>query len=387
MSLSTRYLRNFTLAVGAALTLSACGLFGNDSRYEPVDLTEYQATITPVIHWTASIGKGSGYGFTPVVEGNNVFAATPDGKVSRLNVDTGAIIWQRDLDKDLASGVGVGEGVVAVTTKDGQVVLLDANNGNQRWEVRSSTVATTPPMIANGAVVVRADDFRVQGLNIADGSLLWSYVRAQAELALKAHSRMVSAGESTVLVALPVGRVVALNTQTGRPLWELLASTVKGPSDLDSVADVVGAPIVTGNDICLASYQGNVLCYGVTAKGAQARWSQPFSTATGVDATQSSVLSAGVDGTVTSFSRQDGQVLWSDKTLRNRGLSNPIAYDNHVVVADYEGYAHFYDFNSGALQGRISLGDSEPVVSPLVATPKGILAQTGDGDLVLFGAK
>lgn len=387
MSFSSRRIRSFAITIGAALALSACGLLGNDSRYEPVDLTEYQATVTPVIHWTASIGKGSGYGFAPVVADNNVFAATPDGKVTRLNLDTGTVIWQRDLSKDLAAGVGVGDGAVAVTTKDGQVVLLEANNGNQRWAVHVSTVATTPPTIVNGVVIVRADDYRVQGLNITDGSLQWSYVRTQAELALKAYSRMTFTDASTVLVALPVGRVVALNTQTGRPLWELSASTVRGPGELDSVTDVVGSPIVNGNDICLASYQGKVLCYGLTERGAQVRWAQPFSTATGIDVAQAGVLSAGVDGTVSRFSRQDGQVLWSDKTLRNRGLSNPIVYNDHVVVADYEGYAHFYDFNSGKLQGRISLGDSKPVVSPLVATSKGILAQTGDGRLVLFGAK
>lgn len=385
--MKVRTLRGFALALGATLTLSACGLFSNESRYQPVDLTEYQAQVQPQIAWTVSIGSGSGHGFTPVFAQGSIFAATPDGQVVRVNAATGAVEWRAKLNKALAGGVGVGEGLVAVTTRDGQVQVLDANNGETRWSSRTSTISTTPPVIGSGVVIVRGDDFRIQGFNVADGTLVWSYVRTNPEMSLKTNSRMVFADARTVLAAVPAGRLVALDVTNGRLAWEVLAATVKGPTDLDSVTDVVGQPILYGNEVCLGSYQGNVVCYKLTPQGPSLSWAQPFSSAVGVDASPNAVVSAAIDGTVTLFARQNGQAVWSDRTLANRGLSNPIVFNNHVIVADYEGYAHFFDFNSGNLLGRISLGDSDPVVSPLITTPNGVVAQTGDGDLVLFGAK
>lgn len=374
------------LSLGAALALSACGLFSNDSRYEPVSLTEYQQTVTGSIAWSANIGRGSGYGFAPVVTSDSVFAATPDGSVARVNVSTGAIMWRVDVKQDLAGGVGVGDGVVAVTTRNGQVIALDAQNGQQVWSARTSTIASTPPVVGNGVVVVRADDYRVQAYNVSTGVLLWSYVRTNPELALKTTSRMVML-PGVVAVAVPSGRLIGLNITNGRPVWELIAASVRGPTDLDSVTDVVGMPILTGADACMASYQGNILCYSMSQRGPQLRWAQNFSSSVGVDLTESAVLGAAIDGHVNAYGRANGEPLWSNQTLKNRGLTNPIAYGNNVVVADYEGYAHFFNFTNGELQGRLSLGSSDPVLSPLVAAPNGIVAQTGNGSLVLFGVK
>lgn len=379
-------LKTLCLSLGAALTLSACGMFSNDSRYEPVDLTEYQQTAVASIAWSTNIGSGSGYGFAPMVTTDSVFAATPDGSVARVNSSTGATLWRVSLEQELAGGVGVGDGIVAVTTRNGQVIALDAQNGTQLWSSRTSTIASTPPVVGNGVVVVRADDYRVQAYNVNDGALLWGYVRTNPELALKTTSRMVML-PGAVAVAVPSGRLVGLNISNGRPIWELVAATVRGPTDLDSVTDVVGMPILAANDACLASYQGNVLCYNMSQAGPQLRWAQPFSSSVGVDLTDSAVLAASIDGQVNAYSRANGEPVWSNHELKNRGLTNPIAYRNYVVVADYEGYAHFLNFANGELQGRISLGDSDPVVSPLVVAPNGIVAQTGDGDLVLFGAQ
>ncbi|NOL49610.1 outer membrane protein assembly factor BamB [Pelistega europaea] len=380
-------LKRFALTVGAVLSLSACGMFSNDSRYEPVDLTEYTATVQPGVIWSSAIGSGSGYGFAPALSANSVFAATPDGSVVRLNAATGATEWRVKLDKELAGGVGVGEGLVAVTTRDGFVIVLDEANGQKRWESRTSTIARTPPVVGNGVVIVRADDFRVQAYKVADGSLSWSYVRTNPDLSLKTNTRMLLVDAQTVLVAVPTGRLVAINTSNGRVMQEMFSAVAKGPMDLDSVTDVVGQPVVYGNDICFASYQGNVVCYQITHQGLVRRWSQPFSTSVGVDGTANAVIGAAIDGTVEVFARQDGSVVWKDQTLKNRGLTNPVVFNNHVVVADYEGYAHFYDFNTGKLEGRVSLGDSDPVVSPLLVTSVGVIAQTGDGKLVLFGVK
>ena len=62
-------------------------------------------------------------------------------------------------------------------------------------------------------------------------------------------------------------------------------------------------------------------------------------------------------------------------------------FNNKIYVGDYEGYVHFYEPTTGQLQGRMSVGDSRAIRSPLMATPYGVLVQTGGGRLVMLGAQ
>lgn len=377
-------LKGSVLALAVA-AIGGCSLFSNESRFEPVDLTEYAQQVSGFTVWSTNIGSGSGYGFAPALFGESVYAATPDGSVIKANLSNGGIQWRIKLDEELAAGVGTDGNIAVVTTKKGKVIALDAS-GNELWTANASTVASTPAAISNGIVVVRADDYRVQGFSATNGELLWSYLRTNPDMALKANSRMLIAGNQ-VLVGVPTGRLVSLDLQTGMPNWDILAATVKGPTDLDSVTDVVGLPLLSGNALCLATYQGNVGCYAVSAKGAQPVWAQPFSSSVGVGSLGNSLYAASVHGEVRSFNITSGQDLWSNQTLTNRGLTNPVVYGNVVATGDYEGYVHFFSAADGSLLGRVQAGGSDSILSPMTATNAGILLQNGSGNLVMLGVK
>lgn len=379
-----RILSGSMLALAVAAT-GGCSLFSNESRFEPVALTEYQQQVTGFTVWSANVGSGSGYGFAPALVGNSVYAATPDGSVVKANLSNGSIQWRTKLDEELAAGVGSDGNIAVVTTTKGKVIALDAS-GKELWTANASTIASTPPAIGGGLVIVRADDYRVQAFNAQNGELQWSYLRTNPEMALKANSRMLIDGNQ-VLVGVPTGRLVSLDLQTGTPRWDILAATIQGPTDLDSVTDVVGQPLLSGNGLCIATYQGRVGCYAISANGAQPVWNQPFSSAVGVGAAGNSLYAASVHGEVRAYNITNGQELWTDQTLTNRGLTNPVVYGNVVATGDYEGYVHFYSAANGTLLGRVSAGSGQSIVSPVTATNIGILVQNGSGNLVMLGVK
>ena len=151
--------RLVVMAAVAAISLTACSsLFTAESRFDPVKLTSYEQTAQGSIVWSQSIGSSGDYGFAPIVVGEDVFAATPNGNVARLGLANGAVRWNTKVPTALSAGVGTDGQIVVVTTRDGRVVALDANNGNQLWETRTSTVSTTPPVVGANMVVVRNDD-------------------------------------------------------------------------------------------------------------------------------------------------------------------------------------------------------------------------------------
>lgn len=383
-----RTTRLVAMAAITAASLSACGLFTSESRFDPVDLTSYEQTAQGHTVWSQSLGSSGDYGFSPIVLGEEIFAAAPSGQVARLALANGAIRWSTNLGTALSAGVGTDGQLVVVATRDGRIIALDASSGNQLWETRTSTVSSTPPVIGDNVVVVRNDDYRVQGFDRQSGELQWSYMRTSAPLALKTDTRMV-VSDGLAIVPLPVGRVVAIRLSDGRPLWDIKVSSAIGATDLDSVIDVVGLPVRLDNTACVNSYQGAILCYqgGSAQTAPQLKWSKAFSSSVGLGAAQNRLYASGMHGEVTAFNAADGDIIWQDNELRNRGLTNPVYFNNKVYVGDYQGYVHFYEPNVGQLQGRISVGDSRAIQSPLIATPYGVLVQTGGGRLVMLGAQ
>ncbi|MDO5666532.1 MAG: outer membrane protein assembly factor BamB [Alcaligenaceae bacterium] len=380
--------RLVALAVITAASLSACGLFTSESRFDPVDLTSYEQTAQGNLIWSQAIGSTGDYGFAPIVLGEEVFAAVPGGQVARLGLANGAVRWSTSVGTNLSAGVGTDGQVVVVATRDGRIITLDAASGNQLWEARTSTVSSTPPVVGGNTIVVRNDDYRVQGFDRQSGELQWSYMRTAAPLALKTDTRMVVV-DNLVIVPVPVGRLVAINLADGRPVWDIKVSSAIGATDLDSVIDVVGLPVSINNAVCANSYQGSILCYqgGRAQTAPQLLWTKSFSSSVGLGAAQNRLYASGMHGEVTAFDGNNGDIIWQDNELRNRGLTNPVYFNNKIYVGDYQGYVHFFEPNIGQLQGRVSVGDSRAIRSPLIATPYGVLVQTGGGRLVMLGAQ
>jgi len=143
----------------------------------------------------------------------------------------------------------------------------------------------------------------------------------------------------------------------------------------------VGAPVVAGRLMCAAAYQGRVACFDISA-GGRLVWGRGFSSATGLAVDGSRVYSADFRGSVNAFSLADGTTAWKQDALKNRSLTVPAVTGGTVVVGDFEGYLHFLSATDGRLQARLALG-GDAIVSPLQTTTQGVLAQTGNGDLVV----
>ncbi|MBC2770282.1 outer membrane protein assembly factor BamB [Pusillimonas sp. 7-48] len=369
----------------AALSLSVlagCSWFTpKDPRFEPSPLTEYPAGVSASTAWSVNIGSGGGSGFVPVLVGDGVYAATPNGNVVKTSLTSGGMQWRADAGIDLSAGVGSDGITTAVAGPDGTVVAFD-DQGQEKWRAQATSEVFVPPVVGAGVVVVRSSDYRIQAFDAATGDRLWSVQRPGPALALKTNMQMLII-EGVVISGLPNGRLIVISAQDGAVQWEGTVSTPRGATDLERINDVVGAPQTQGSLLCGASYQGRIVCFDI-AQGGIPVWEQPFSTTTGIASDSRQVYGAAGRDSVYAFSLTDGGEQWRQDALRNRRLSGPAVVGSAVAFGDYDGYVHFLSSSDGRLLGRIQVGGGA-VVSPLVSTPRGVLVQTGNGSLVLVG--
>jgi outer membrane protein assembly factor BamB len=360
--------------LGAAL-LSGCSLFSSDSKVKPAELTQFTASAELVELWQGSVGKAGEFVFTPAVVGDSVFAASRGGTVVRY--DKGRETWRISVDEKLSGGVGSDGQLVAVGTPKGEVLTFDAETGKPLWKTRVSSEVLAAPAVGEGLVVVRSGDSRIAGLDAKDGKRRWVFQRATPTLSLRTHVGVLL-GQKVVVAGFPGGKLIAINNQSGAPIWEVAVALPKGATELERVADLASSPVVQGREICAAAFQGRVACFDIAT--GNLIWSRDISSSAGIDMDDKRVYVSDDQGTVHAFARESGASIWKQEKLFMRILSRPVVVGRRVAVADFQGVVHLLDADTGAFIARAKTDGSAIRAEPQ-RFGDGFLLQTRDGGL------
>ena len=368
---------SFSLLAGCAWLPSWLG--GAPSRaVQPTPLVDIKATLNARIAWRTAVGASRNEFLQPVVTENAVYAAAADGTVVRLAPETGQVVWRTDIKARISAGVGSDGFTVAVATARGETIALGAD-GKELWRTQVAGEMRSPPLVGRGLVIVRSTDYRITALDAASGKRRWTYQRATIPLTLRGLTELVYAGD-LVIAGFPGGRLVALGSNNGAVRWDIPVSEPRGATEVERLTDVVGAPLVIGNEVCAASYQGRVAC--VDAGSGSLRWGSEISAGSGPASDDRRIYVVDSKSNVVAFNRAAGSTAWKQEKLLHRDLSAPLALRRAVVVGDSAGVVHLLAPDDGAFAARIPLG------SDVVATPRalggGALVQARDGSVALI---
>jgi outer membrane protein assembly factor BamB len=361
-------------------SLSWIGL-GRDT-HKPGPLPAFEAKVTPRIEWQVALGAKGGESFTPVVRPGAIYAGAPDGTVVSVDPASGRQLWRIKADKPLAAAVGVDSKVIAVGTAKGEVIAFDAA-GAFLWRVKVSTEVAGPPTAAEGKIIVWTLDGRIYGLSETDGSQKWLYQRTLPALTVRRF-----AGGNTARGALFTGtaggKLLALDLTTGALGWEGSVATPKGATELERIADVTSAPIIDGQQVCAAAFQGRVACFDLTH--GTLIWSRDFSSLGGIAIDARYLYVTDDQGNVHALDKNNGASAWKQDKLAARYPSGPVMVGDAVGVVDAEGYLHLLDRNDGNLIGRIATDGSAALSQPVAAGGAAVWQSAG-GTLISASAR
>jgi len=364
--------------------LTACGLFGDkEKELEPMELVDFDPTLKIKKIWSAKLGGDAEFlrvALRPAGDGNRVYAASHDGKVSAFDPESGKRIWETRLDAELSAGPGVGEGHVVVAAKDGFVVALDASSGEEKWRADVSGESLARPLIKSESVIVQTIDNRVEALSLFDGRSRWTVVQSAPILTMRGSASPVAVG-TTVIAGFDSGRVVAMDLDTGTIVWESLISPPQGRSDLDRLSDIDGGIAVVAQDIYVAGYQGRLA--SLASESGQVLWNREISSFAGVAADWNSVYTVRDDGEIIAMTRRAGAETWRNASLLRREPTLPVPFNTTVVVGDLEGYVHFFSNIDGEAVARVRLGSKGISNAPLVIANR-LYVQSDGGDLAAY---
>ncbi|MEQ1517744.1 MAG: outer membrane protein assembly factor BamB [Usitatibacteraceae bacterium] len=367
------------LAAAMLLGIQGCAWFGWGDK-KPPELPAIPATNAVSLAWSANVGKSGGYLFVPGFGDKLVYAGSNGGDVYAAE-EGGRTVTRIETKARWAGGVGVGENIVVVASAKGDVLAFDSA-GRSIWKANVAGDVLAAPAIVGTKVIVRTADGRIFALNRIDGKRQWVYQRATPALTLRTNASIVS-NRGTLYAGYPGGKVVAIEVEAGKPIWEATISLPRGTTELERVADVAGLPVLDDTRVCAAVYQGRTGC--VETLSGNVLWSRDISSPDGVAVDAKNVYVTDTGGNMFALDKTNGATVWKLEKLVRRDPGTPIVVSGKIVVGDKDGLIHVMSPENGDLIGRLST-DGSRVVS-LLKNGDGAVAQTDKGGVFAIKVK
>lgn len=342
-------------------------MLGKDNTPKPTGLHSIRSKLTLVEDWSVPLGKPSKTStylkLKPAIRGNIIYVANANGMVQAVDKNTGRLVWSKQLRHGVVSGPTVALGHVAVGTNASHVVVLDQSDGQRQLDFKVSAEALSKPVLTHQKLMVKTIDGYLYGFDLKTGKKIWAYEHGTPGLMLKASSSPVIMGEQA-LVGFSDGKLDAIDLATGRLIWQRSIAYASGASDVERLVDIDADPIVRGDTVYIATYQGYI--GAVSLSSGEFLWRKPASVYKNMAIDEHALYVTDSDDVVWGIDRQSGNIKWKQPALKARGLTEPVLWGHRLVVGDRTGLVHVMSTTTGELISRLQLSgpvDIAPVAS------------------------
>lgn len=361
------------------------GWFSDDEfdPREPVELEKITEQVKLKSRWSRGVGDGQGEGLlkiNPVLVGDSLYAASAEGRVMSVDPESGRVRWKQDLELALSGGVGHHSNSIFVGASEGLVMRLDADSGAEIWRAPVSGEVLSAPQGNGRYVVAQTYDGKLMGFDYENGEVRWTYTSDVPVLTLRGTGTPMILGDNAI-AGFADGKVVAINLRSGNVAWEVRVAIPQGRSEIERIVDIDGSMALSGSELYVASYQGRLAA--IDTRSGRRLWQRNVSSVSGVGVGFGNVYVADDDGTVSAFLRNGQGVRWQNIDLGFRDLSRPTPINSYVAVVDFEGYLHLLSQVDGDIVGRVKV-DSGGARADMLTRGNRLFVFTNDGALKAY---
>ena len=371
------------------LLISGCSTFQDwfssdeEDATAPVELERIDTKVKLKKQWSTKIGDGQGDGFykiTPTLVDGVIYVASSDGEVAAISAADGDRLWRVELERPVSGGVGYHSRSLYLGGADGSVLQLSANDGVVEWEAAVSGEVLAAPAVSDDWVIVQTYDGKLLGFQPGADEPAWTFTSDVPVLTLRGTSTPILVGDNAI-AGFGDGKVVAVDVNSGNVSWESRIGVPQGSSEIDRIVDIDGAMTQQGIELFVASYQGRVAA--LDSRTGRKLWQQNVSSVTGTHVGFGNVYVADVDGTLSAFLRTGQGVRWQNIELGYRQLSRPTPVSSYVATVDFDGYLHLLSQVDGQIVGRTKIG-GDAARADMIADSGRLIIFADNGQLLAY---
>lgn len=346
--------------------LAACG--GNkDNSDPPSELTKIELNVPLQLNWaldTRADKNRASYRLRPLLVDDRIYSIDTGGTVISIDATTGRKLWKFDTELEPATGLGGNAQIFIATSRDGDIVAYHETDEELEllWKTQINSEIRATPVVENEQVFIRSVDGKLRSLATVDGSEQWVVSRLVPALSLTGNSQPVVYGE-TVIAGFDDGKLIAYDRSTGKVRWESIISTPSGRTEIERLVDVDGTFVISDEVLYVASFQGRLAA--LQASTGELLWSREFSSYQSIAYDDDALYLSADNSHLWSIDRRTGTAFWKQDVLHARKITAPTVFGDNLVVADLDGYLHWFSRTEGTLLGRIRTSYKRNYVKPI----------------------
>lgn len=354
-------------AILLAALLAACG-GAKDNSEPPAPLTSIDKPIPLDINWvvdTRASANQAAYRLRPLIDADRAYTIDTSGLLRSIDLATGRRLWKFKTELEPITGLGGNAQMLIATSRNGEVVAYreDKDRVQELWRVRLGGEIRSTPLLDGEQLFVRSVDGRLYSLSAADGSQQWQVSRRVPALSLTGNSEPLVTGDM-VVAGFDDGKLSAYDRASGKTRWETTISLPRGRTEVERLVDLDARFVERDGVIYVVSFQGSLAA--VQALSGDILWSRQFSSFQAIAIDDDALYLSSTDSDLWSIDRRTGGAFWKQDVLHARKITAPSIIGDKLVVADLDGYLHWFAKADGKLRGRIRTTSERNYVQPLV---------------------
>lgn len=275
-------------------------------------------------------------------------AAGRGGEIARYDL-AGNQLWSQSIKNPIVSGVAANENLLVIGDRKGRILAYDLA-GKLIWKTQLDSPTLAPALLLDQVAIVQLNNGTVTALDLNSGEVRWNFSINIPPFSLRGMASPVELSPNIVAVAAADGRVHAIRVDLGVPIWARKVAISSGTNDFNRLVDTDADPIFYNFNLYTASFQSQLL--GIDLRTRQQIFEQALSSTKTPALDNEHIFVVDELGVIHAYDLQNGNKVWTQRSLIARGLSNPVVLNNQLIVGDQEGYLHSLNPQTGQVNGR-----------------------------------
>lgn len=331
--------------------------FADEFNYIPTEIKPYDKKASMELIWENKVGDNEVNNFNLVFSEEFVIAATSDGSVRKMKINSGETVWKKEFSQKIMIGVGGNIENILFIAEDGYLWCLDGK-GEAIWKIFVDGEALTTPVINNDKAYVRLANYGILQVDLKQGDVDWRYIHSSPSLTFNGTSSLAFS-DGIIYGGFGAGKLVAIHQKSGAFMWEATISQIKGVTDIERLNDVLSQPLINNREIYAASTSGDLTA--IDRKNVNTIWTRKISSFKNLAFDGFDIYLAHKSDSLYSLDSKNGKTNWRNADLQYRRVTNPIITGDYVAVGDFDGYIHLLNIESGAIEGRAQITSNVPI--------------------------
>lgn len=315
----------------------------------------------------------------PVVADNRIFTLDAQATVQATAPD-GRVLWRRDLtpmrdDSSQASGGGlaVDGNMVYASSGFGSLTAMDIATGRILWEQQLNAGGTGTPTVAGDLVYFVSSDNRGWALEKDTGRVRWQLNGVEGGASIVG-GPAPAVTDQLVLFPFSNGELVSAFRLGGVQRWRASVSGTRTGSALAQISAVTGDPVIDGGTVYVSNHSGRLAALDLDT--GDRMWTAQEGALSPVAVGGGSVFLISDRNELLRLDAADGSRIWGTKlpnymarTPRKRAdvyaHYGPLLVNDQLLIASGDGSLRSFGATSGAFTGGVVV-DGGAATAPIV---------------------